>query len=92
MYHTFEGKFQEYLINLEEIVSAAWEESQERRLVERRRNIATENLLKLIPPKKRRRAEHILENYNGTYLFENSFYYQYGVKDGTRLLKLLGVL
>lgn len=52
MYQTFEGMFQSYLIDTEEIVATAWDESSEKQEAEIRRDAATKKLLALIPPKK----------------------------------------
>ncbi len=59
MYQTFEGMFQSYLIDTEEIAVAAWDESPEKQKAEIRRDTVSKKLLALIPPKKRRQAEHL---------------------------------
>lgn len=92
MYQTFEGMFQKYLIDTEEIAAAAWEESPEKQEAEIRREVASKKLLALIPPKKRRRAEFLLEDFDASYITDTAFYYRYGIKTSIRLLKLLGVL
>ena len=92
MYQTFEGMLQEYLINTEEITATAWEESQEYREAEMRRHTAAKKLLRLIPPNKRKRAEYLLEDFDNSYVFGTTFYYQYGIKAGIRILKLLGAI
>jgi len=92
MEHTFEGMFKQYLIDTEEIAATAWDESPEKREAEMYRDAAIKKLLALIPPKKRRRAEYLLEDFDTSYVFETAFYYQYGLKTSVRLLKLLGVL
>lgn len=92
MYQTFEGMFQKYLIDTEEIVAAAWEDSPEKQEAELCREVASKKLLALIPPKKRRRAEFLLEDFDASYINDTAFYYRYGIKTSIRLLKLLGVL
>ena len=51
--------FHDYLIDTEEIVTAAWEESLEKQEAETRRDAISKKLLALIPPKKRKRAEFL---------------------------------
>lgn len=80
MYQTFEGMFQSYLIDTEEIVATAWDESSEKQEAEIRRDAATKKLLALIPPKKRRRAESLLEDFDASYIVDTAFYYRYGMK------------
>ncbi|MCI9627578.1 MAG: hypothetical protein HFI90_12505 [Clostridia bacterium] len=92
MYQTFEGMFHDYLIDTEEIVTAAWEESLEKQEAETRRDAISKKLLALIPPKKRKRAKFLLEDFDATHIIDTGFYYQYGMKNNIRLLKLLGVL
>ena len=84
--------FHEYLANTEDIPAAAWKESSERREAELRRRAAKRNLFKLIPSQKRKRAESLLEDIDASYVIDTGFYYRYGMKNGIRILKLLGAL
>lgn len=92
MYQTFEGMLQEFLTGLGEFPYAAWHESPQYQEAKLRKIQTEKNILKLIPPKQRQKADMLLDVLDCDQKAESTFYYQYGIKDGIRLLKLLGVL
>lgn len=92
MYQTFEDMLQEYLTELVEFPYAAWHNSPQYQEAQLRRRQTEKSILELIPPKQQQEADTLLDVLDCDRSAESIFYYQYGIKDGIRILKLLGVL
>ena len=92
MYQSFEDMYREFIMDTMVFSDIAWNESPDHSEAEIRKHAVEKRLFNLIPPKKRKKAEFLLEDLDTISGLETVFYYQYGIKIGIRLLKHLGVI